>query len=271
MPSLPVSHPHHSRPAGPVVMWQRWSELLFLHWTAAPDRVQPTLPPGLVVDVFAGRAWVGVVPFFMTKVRPVGIPALPWLSSFLELNVRTYVRDAAGRPGVWFYSLDCNRWPAVEIARRSFHLAYQHASMQATRQDDGWVDYHCRRQLPEACLPGRWRYRGTGEMFRAPAGSLELFLAERYRLFSWNPRQRRLYSGEVWHEPYPLQAAEVAAWSAAPVQWNGLFDLEGPPEAQHYSRGVDVGIFPLRAVCGLELAPTAGRGSSRMCSHSPVP
>ncbi len=248
MSCLPASHPHHPRPAGPVVMWQRWSDLLFLHWTVPPETVQDTLPPGLVVDTFGGKAWVGIVPFFMSRIRPTGLPALPWLSSFLELNVRTYVKDAAGRPGVWFYSLDCNRWPAVEIARRGFHLSYQHAAMRALRTGDGLVDYHCQRRPPEGHAPGRWRYRGTGDIFQAAAGSLECFLAERYRLFSWNPRNRQLYSGEVWHEPYPLQTAEVEASSTAPVQWNGLFALEGPPAAQHFSPGVDVGIFPLRAL-----------------------
>ncbi len=229
-------------------MWQRWSELLFLHWTVAPEVVRQTLPPGLTVDCFDGKAWVGVVPFFMSRIRPAGLPALPWLSSFLELNVRTYVRDAAGNPGVWFYSLDCNRWPAVEVARRSFHLSYQHAEMRAVRGADGWVDYHCQRRVPAGHASGNWHYRGGGEICPAAAGSLECFLAERYRLFSWNPRQRQLYTGEVWHEPYPLQAAELTAWSAAPVQWNGLFLLEGPPVTQHYASKVDVGIFPLRPV-----------------------
>lgn len=229
-------------------MWQRWSDLLFLHWTVNPHGVQRTLPPGLTVDCFDGLAWVGVVPFFMSRIRPSRLPALPWLSSFLELNVRTYVRDAAGRPGVWFYSLDCNRWPAVEIARRGFHLSYHHAVMRAVRSGEGWVDYQCRRRIPAENAPGNWRYRGTGKVFTATAGSLEHFLAERYRLFSWNPRQHQLCTGEVWHEPYPLQAAEVTDWSAAPCQWNGHFALEGPPHTQHFASAVDVGIFPLSPV-----------------------
>ncbi len=231
-------------------MRQRWADLLFLHWRLRPEEVQGTLPPGLRVDAFAGAAWVGVVPFFMEAVRPAGLPALPWLSSFLELNVRTYVRDAAGRPGVWFYSLDCARWPAVEIARRGFHLPYEHAAMAARREPGGEIQYRCQRLPRQRFGAAEYRYRGVGPVREARAGSLEHFLAERYRLFSWNPRRRRLYTGEVWHRPYPLQAAEVTQWSAQPLAWNGGFLPEGPPAAQHYSSGVEVGIFPLRRLPG---------------------
>lgn len=252
MALLPVLHPHHPRPAGRIIMRQRWEDLLFLHWTFPPDIIQRTLPPGLTVDVFEEHAWVGIVPFYMEAVRPVGLPALPWLSSFLELNVRTYVRDAAGRPGVWFYSLDCNRWPAVEFARRGFHLPYHHAAIQAIRERDGSIVYQCQRRLADPGLDSKpaavYRYRGVGEIFNAQPGTLECFLAERYRLFSWNGRRKQLYTGEVWHHPYPLQTAEVPAWSATPLAWNGDFMSGGPPVAQHYSRGVDVGIFPLRLV-----------------------
>ena len=229
-----------------MVMRQDWSELLFLHWNVAPEAIQKTLPPGLIVDVFSDQGWVGVVPFFMERVRPTGLPAVPWLSHFLELNVRTYVRDVTGRPGVWFYSLDCNRWPAVEIARRGFHLPYQHASLQAVREAEGWISYQCQRRPQSRHEAAAYRYRGGGDVRIAETGTLECFLAERYRLFSWNPRRRLLYTGEVWHHPYPLQTAEVSEWTAGPLRWNGDFEVEGPPVTAHYASGVEVGIFPLR-------------------------
>ncbi len=210
--------------------------------------VQRTLPPGLTVDRFQDTAWLGVVPFYMQAVRPVGLPAVPWLSSFLELNVRTYVRDAAGRPGVWFYSLDCDRWPAVVIARRGFHLSYHHAAMRARCGPEGWISYQCQRRPTAGHPAASYVYRGVGKAAPAETGTLGCFLTERYRLFSWNPRRRQLYTGEVWHHPYPLQAAEVLEGSTTPVAWNADFVLDGPPAAQHYAAGVEVGIFPLRRV-----------------------
>lgn len=231
-----------------MVMRQRWRDLLFLHWTVHPDVIAKTLPPGLTVDVWQDRAWVGIVPFFMEGVRPSYLPAVPWLSSFLELNVRTYVRDAEGRPGVWFYSLDCNRWPAVRLARGAFHLAYRHADMHAERGQDGTVSYQSRRTEGGGHAEAYYQYRGAGKIRQAEAGSTAYFLLERYRLYSWNASRRSLHTGEVWHPPYPIQEAVVEEWSAAPAVWNGDFALEGPPVACHYSPGVDVGVFPLRAV-----------------------
>ncbi|MBV8901140.1 MAG: DUF2071 domain-containing protein, partial [Verrucomicrobia bacterium] len=94
-------------PAAPVVvMRQRWLDLLFLHWRWDPVEVQRTLPPGLTVDTWEDDAWIGIVPFAMRGVRPRFCPSVPGISHFLELNLRTYVRDRLGRPGIWFYSLD---------------------------------------------------------------------------------------------------------------------------------------------------------------------
>ncbi len=77
---------------------QRWKDLLFLHWQVPVEAVQARLPEGLTLDVHEGAAWLGVVPFFMQRIRPVYLPPVPWLSWFLELNVRTYVHDREGRP-----------------------------------------------------------------------------------------------------------------------------------------------------------------------------
>ncbi len=110
--------PQNRRP----VMKQRWDRLLFLHWQADGDELQKRLPPGLKIDLFKGKAYIGVVPFLMRKIRPVYSPWVPWLSNFLELNVRTYVVDENGTPGVWFFSLDTDRWIARTVARRFFQL-----------------------------------------------------------------------------------------------------------------------------------------------------
>ncbi|MBK9298383.1 MAG: DUF2071 domain-containing protein [Candidatus Microthrix sp.] len=39
------------------------------------------------------------------------------VGDFTEINVRTYVTDALGRRGVWFFSLDVPRSPIVAVAR----------------------------------------------------------------------------------------------------------------------------------------------------------
>ena len=86
-------------------MGQVWHDLFFAHWEVPLRKLRELVPRGLEIDTFEGRAWIGVVPFRMSGVRLRGTPALPGLSAFPELNVRTYVQ-AEGKPGVWFFSLD---------------------------------------------------------------------------------------------------------------------------------------------------------------------
>ena len=232
------------RPAGSALGHQRWSDLLFLHWEIEPADLQATLPEGLYADTFGGAAYLGIVPFRMEKVRPAFLPPVPWLSWFLELNVRTYVRDRSGRPGVWFYSLDCNQPVAVSLARRLFHLPYRHASMSAEERD-GTLRYRCLMRQPGARESDFAWAPGTGAAPAVP-GSLEFFLVERYLLFAADP-SGRLYSGRVHHAPYQVSAPTVGQWSAEPARQAG-FELAGPPSSLIAARPVEVSIYPLERV-----------------------
>lgn len=235
------------RPESPIVMYQRWEELLFLHWRIAPETIARTLPPGLTVDTFEGHAWIGVVPFFMRAVRLRGLPALPGLSNFQELNLRTYVVDAQGRPGVWFYSLDTPQHLANWIARKFFHLNYQQAQMSAQRGPNGCAAYQSTRpsELDSEPAP-HFAWQREGALFTAEPGSLDFFLTERYRLFAYDPAHRRLYSGQVHHPPYPLQAVQLQAHSRRLFALNGLPEPAGAPDSVLACAGLPVQIHPLQ-------------------------
>lgn len=230
------------RPRGPAVMHQQWSDLLFLHWPIDAETIANRLPPGLHVDTHGGQAWIGVVPFFMNRIRPTGLIPLPWLSWFLELNVRTYVHDENGVPGVWFFSLDCNQPVAVEIARRLFHLPYQHASMQAVKSTES-VDYRCRRKREQTTA--EYRYETSVDLKPASPGSLEWFLVERYVLFSVNPSDV-IFQGRVHHTPYQIAPGGCSRWSAGPLEWNGFPVSDEPPASILTAAPLEVDIFPLR-------------------------
>ena len=224
-------------------MYHRWEALLFVHWRLPAARVQATLPAGITVDTFNGDAYLAIVPFFMRNVRPVRMPAVPWISEFLELNVRTYAYDASGVPGVWFYSLDCNGPLAVLAARLLTGLRYMHAQMSAARGD--FIDYTCRRSNSDRLA--RYRYRGVGSAREAEPGSFEFFVLERYYLFA--ERRGSLVRGQVAHAPYQFREAEVAEYSTAPAELDGFEDVaEQAPMHTCFVDGLDVNVYATEKV-----------------------
>ena len=229
------------RPDGQAVLRQRWQQQLFLHWRWDAAMVQQTLPPGLTVDTFNGCAWLAITPFLIRDVRPPLCPVIPVLSHFLECNVRTYVFDSQGRPGVWFYSLDANSWLAVKLARAWFHLPYQHAKMRATLDaGKGEMDYSLRRWGSEET--SSFRYRVSAPAREVAIGSLEFFLLECYRLFSQD-EEGRLFTARVAHAPYQVGTPEVTLWDDRPLQWAG-FDPDGQAPGHMSAVGaVDVEVF----------------------------
>ena len=149
-------------------MAQTWHDLLFAHWPVDARLLRPLLPPQLHIDAFEGHAWLAVVPFRMTGVRLRGAPAVPGLSSFPELNVRTYVTCGA-KPGVWFFSLDAGNSLAVAIARAWFHLPYFRARMSC-RERNGGIEYASHRAHSGA---DGWRTRSRHCVrVRQPSGPL---------------------------------------------------------------------------------------------------
>jgi uncharacterized protein YqjF (DUF2071 family) len=242
IPTLESRLAVRDQPSRAHVMHQRWEQLAFLHWRWNADEIQRTLPAGLFVDTFQGDAWLAIVPFYMRGIRPRFCPPVPGISNFLEMNVRTYVHDEQGRPGVWFYSLDCDQPLAVWTARTFFHLPYQHALMQAPISD-GWIDYTCHRRGEAS--ESRFRYQLACETHPAEPGSLEFFLAERYLLFSQTPRGIRC--GQVHHTPYPLADVKLETWDLEPLLQAGFADPKRPPDHLIGSPGVDVRVYPLTA------------------------
>lgn len=233
---LTVRHP---------VMIHRWEQLTFLHWPYDPSDVQRLLPPGLTVDTFEGRAWVGLVPFAMW-VAPPRLPALPWLGRFCETNVRTYVRDGHGRTGVWFFSLEAARLPAVVAARVSYRLPYFWAAMRL-QQTVEQLAYVTRRRWPGPRAAGGSVVVRPGDPIPAhEVSQLEHFLTARWRLFS-HARNNTLRYADAQHPVWPLQRVEVERCDDSLITAAGLPQPVGDALA-HFSRGVEVRIGRPRRV-----------------------
>lgn len=237
-----TAHRPWPMPDSPWIMTQTWHDLLFAHWPVDTNALREHLPAGLEIDTFDGQAWVAVVPFHMSNVAPRGVPALPWVSAFPELNVRTYVR-VKGRPGVYFFSLDASNPVAVGVARTLVHLPYFTATM-SVEQKEGWIEYRSQRTRGNAEFVAR--YRPAGLVSRPVVGSLEHFLTERYCLFTVDSAFHA-YSLDIHHPPWVLQTAE------AEIRVNTMADAAGirlPSIAPllHFSKRQDMVAWPLERI-----------------------
>jgi uncharacterized protein len=221
-------------------MQQTWNDLLFAHWPIAPEVMRPLVPSALPLDTFDAQCWLAVTPFHMTDVRARFVPAFPGLSTFPELNVRTYVTHG-GKPGVYFFSLDAGSRIAAWAARATYHLPYFHAQMSAVNSD-GRIHYHSIRNSG-AKLEAHFRPIAPVQL-RNP-GTIEHWLTERYCLYTVH--RNRVYRAEIHHQPWPLQNAEAEF----PVNSMATSAGIGLPEIQpllHFAKRLDVLIWPLKRV-----------------------
>jgi hypothetical protein len=238
------------RPAGRPVMDHTWERLLFLHWRFPAGEIQSRLPRGLYVDTFDGDAWVGVVPFFMRNIHVRGLPRIPGAVNFLELNLRTYVHDGHGTPGVWFFSLDANSWLTVQGARRWYRLPYWPARISAgVDGSTNRVDYRCHRRGHPIESASHFVYEPRGEAREAAPGTLEFFLIERYVLFA-ETEPGLIAAGQVHHVPYRFTDAVLSAWDDRLIGLHGLSSPSREPDHAVVATGVTVEVFGLQALTG---------------------
>ena len=202
-----TAHRPWPMPDAPWLMTQTWHSLLFAHWPVDARALRELVPPGLPLDLHEGQAWVGIVPFHMTNVAPRGVPNIPFVSAFPELNVRTYV-TVGGKPGVYFFSLDAGSAVAVAAARTLAGLPYYQANM-TVEVSGGEVRYQSARNTR---MPGvaafKGRYRPVGPVQLPVEETLEYFLTERYCLYRVDD-SFHLHRLEIHHPKWPLQVAEA--------------------------------------------------------------
>ncbi|CAM2063856.1 DUF2071 domain-containing protein [Sulfidibacter corallicola] len=242
-PSL--NHTDHRPWPMPTTEWrwrQTWCDLLFMHYHFDPEQIRPLIPPGLTLDTFSGHAWVGIVPFRMEDVMWRGLPGMPGVSNFPELNLRTYV-TFGDKPGVWFFSLDASQAMAVWAARKFFHLPYRHAFMAVTRSDDADIGYFSRRKDDSRQIGFRAGYGPCFDPLEAPPGGLTHWLTERYCLYAQSKRGQ-VYRAEVHHARWPLKKAWVEVEENTVLR---TIDLATPTDQQPhlaFARRLEVVVCP---------------------------
>jgi uncharacterized protein YqjF (DUF2071 family) len=176
-------------------------DLVFIHFEVDAAELLRFIPPGLTLELFQGKAWIGIVPFRMEGVSKRGWPAPSMLCDFPEINVRTYVTDGH-KSGVWFLSLFAPHRIAVWVARSFFNLPYYFARVSITEKDRA---FHYRMQRGERMFVADYK---PGRFISTEAGSFSHWATERYCLYSVD-RYGCLWRGEVQHAKWPLQEATV--------------------------------------------------------------
>ncbi len=238
-----TEHRPYPLPEGPWVLRMRWHDLLFMHWPVPEEVLRTRIPRQLKLDTFDGYAWLGIVPFRMKDVRPRFFPAVPGLSNFPELNLRTYVTHE-DKPGIWFFSLDAHNPIAVRLARATFGLPYFDAEMacQVSKDEVCYRSLRTHKDAPSARFVAS--YRPSGEPFDSGPGTLENFLTERYCLYSAGVANRasgtgRVRRGDIHHVTWPLKPAEVEVEELEMTAQVGVTLPETEP-VLHYARRLDV-------------------------------
>jgi uncharacterized protein YqjF (DUF2071 family) len=222
-------------------MGQSWLDLLFAHWRVPEEALRQVVPAQLPIDTYDGDAWLGITPFSVSGLRLRGTAPAPGLSSFPELNVRTYV-SVEGRPGIYFLSLDAGSAAAARAARLAYRLPYFHSQIQVDRDEEG-IGYDLLRVSddgPPAYFKAR--YGSEGGELPVREGSLERWLTERYCLYTFD--DRRILRGEIHHPPWPLRRG----W--AEIETNTMampfaIELAGEEPLLHFSARQDVAIWTL--------------------------
>tara|TARA_B100000676_G_scaffold311245_1_gene380405 strand:+ start:507 stop:1223 length:717 start_codon:yes stop_codon:yes gene_type:complete len=217
-----------------AVMVQHWSDLVFIHWRYPAEIVQSLLPQGVKVEQFDGSAWVGLIPFHMNDLGFPLLHPLPYVGSFPEVNVRTYVRYGE-YSGVWFFSLDINKILPTVTARTIYEIPYCYGNV-SHRKTGNFVTTNVIRKWPKTSASSTI----VIETDEPTDGDLERFLTARWGLITKSKRNKFLWA-QVHHPPWQLHSARLLHLDDTLVTAAGLPEPEGRPHVM-YSEGVPVRI-----------------------------
>lgn len=224
-------------------MSQNWEDLLLLHWPVCPEGMRATIPSDLILDLHEGEAWASVVGFRLTNLRISPFRFLSW-NDFLEVNLRTYVRDKSGRKGVWFHSLDSSDLPAVFGARALYGLSYFFSKVTLDWEGGG-IHYRSRRKPLQGGHTAHLQapvHRGSDEGQPADS-SLDRFLLERYRFWARRTLCDESSSAVVAHRPYDAFRVEGAHYRGSLFKAWGMSEPASAPAVAHFCKGFPVSAY----------------------------
>ena len=226
-------------PAAPGQFYLEWNQVLFMHWAIEPELLQSLVPEGIEIDTFEGNAWVSVVAFRMEGLYPRNLFPVSLLSDFDELNIRTYVKHNQ-QAGVFFISIEAEKWWSCWLARVLARLPYRPALQQRSRRDSS---HSFASSSQETGFSLEVQYQPGDKLTKL--SPLDLFLTERYCLY--HPIDDSWQQFNIHHAPWRLHSVDL---SALKIDYSiGNLPFHRPPDLLHYSQGVQVVTWPGRKLC----------------------
>lgn len=207
-------------PEGPWVQKHTWCNILFAHWAVPVEVVRPLVPQKLELDTWAGTARFAITPFCISGARLRGTPAVPFLSTFPEVDVRTYVR-LDGKPRVFYFSLEAPNPVLTAAARLVYHMPYVEAEVTSEVEGESIRLRSCRTGRNGMAAEWEASYRPVSKPFEAKPGTLEYFLIERWALYTIDAK-RGIRRAEIHRLPWPLQEAQAEIRNNTMAEANGI-------------------------------------------------
>lgn len=236
------------------LMGQKWSNLLFLHYRVDPKELQKLIPPPLELDLHNNEAWISVVPFKMSSIKPGNITNV--VPNFPEINVRTYVKYGEQR-GVYFLTLDASNKLVVKTSSLFPGLPYKQAKMTQKGDGSSKNPFSIKSTRTEKYAPHaefEASYEVTTEEGQSVQDDLSKFLIERYRFFGVN-KDGTVIKTDINHEQWPVKKAQVN------IKKNTMLDsikeikiIDSNPLVQ-YVEEMDVKVWAPKEVGREKLAP----------------
>lgn len=230
MSSIILSQLQHRPFPIPKTNWnyyQEWRNALFLHWKIPFETLRPLVPEKLKLDSFNGDYYVSLVAFTMKNIRPRLLPAFTPISTFHEINLRTYTNHE-NKAGVYFLSIEAEKTISAFLSRMLSGLPYQKARMHRSSETYNSVNPKANQQLDLSYQIGKPVLHKS---------LLDTWLTERYCLHL--VQQDRVYTFDIHHLEWPLAELEIKTqqlhYKVGDLNLGSI-----SPDSSHYSEGVQV-------------------------------
>jgi uncharacterized protein YqjF (DUF2071 family) len=206
--------------------YQEWNNAIFLHWQVDLSELEKFVPKELEIDLYEGKPWVSVVAFTMEKIRPKYLPSFGPISTFDEINIRTYIKSK-NKTGVYFLSIEGGTSLSCKIAKGMSELPYRFSKIKRSQNKFKSYNSEFNDQLDLEFSVGKVVAQKTG---------LDKWLTERYALFQ--DSEKSINEFDIHHLEWPINELTLTKIKVNYPRFEKL--LKNEPNEMQYSKGVKV-------------------------------